>query len=79
MRRIHVACPDDVADELDGLVGERERSRYIVEAVRAQLRRDRLLAALDAREDAPAIEGPSEWDTAEGAAAWVRAQRVEPE
>ena len=76
-KRTHIAIPDDLATEIDAMVGKRGRSRFLVEAARRELKRRTMLAALERAEGA--------WKIAEhpelkgGADRWVRRQRQEAE
>ena len=73
MVRAHVTLPAEVLAGIDALVGQRERSRYIAEALAERLQRDRLRAALDALGSAP--PGPTpDWGE-EDSVEWVRRQR----
>lgn len=73
--RAHIILPDDLVDEVDRLVGKRQRSAFLVEAARERVRREKLLRAL--RETAGAIkaEDHPEWATSRKVAAWVRRVR----
>ena len=44
--RTHLVLPDDLVKGVDELVGKRKRSRFIAEAARERLRRERLLKAI---------------------------------
>jgi metal-responsive CopG/Arc/MetJ family transcriptional regulator len=77
MMRAHVIVPDDLIAEVDKVVGPRKRSEFFVEAVRENLRRDRLMAAADpAAGSLVGVDRPG-WETSESAAEWVRQQRRE--
>jgi len=76
--RTHVILPDDLVMEMDRMVGKRRRSRFVAEAVRERLRKERLLKAI--REGAGAIdlnEHP-EWATPGKVAGWVHVLRRIP-
>ena len=45
-RRAHILLPEDLAREIDAVVGRRGRSAFLVETAREALRRRRLLAFL---------------------------------
>ena len=49
-RRAHVVLPEDLLTKIDELVGKRERSHFIAEVLEAEVRRRRLLAALEGME-----------------------------
>ena len=70
--RTHIVVPDDLVDEVDRLVGKRQRSAFFTEAARERLRRENLLRAL--RETAGSISADDhpEWATSRKVAAWVR-------
>lgn len=46
-KRAHIILPDELADEIDRLVGPRGRSRFIVSAASAEVRRQSQLKALE--------------------------------
>ncbi len=70
--RLHITIDDGLLAELDQAVGQRQRSAYIVRAVRAALDDDRRRAAL--RASLGSIEDfGHEWD--DDPAGWVREQR----
>lgn len=74
-QRAHVVLPQDLLTEIDGLVGPRGRSAFLVETARAELQRRRLLAFLNSNE--PAWRDEDHPELAAGAQAWVRALRSE--
>jgi hypothetical protein len=45
--RTHVVLPKDLLAEVDKLVGPRQRSQYVAEALAARVRRDLLVQAFD--------------------------------
>jgi hypothetical protein len=60
------------------VAGSRRRSRFVEEAVREHLRRERLSSAL--RETAGSLEGRyPEWETSEQVSVWVAGRRTEDE
>lgn len=73
--RTLVQIPRHLADEIDSLAGEGQRSAFIVELVERELRRRRQLEALESAagswkdEDHPELAG--------GAEAWIREMRRE--
>jgi len=76
--RAHVVLPDDLVEEMDRMVGKRGRSRFVAEAVRERLRREKLLKAI---QEGSGILDPRrhpEWSTPEKVAEWVRALRRTP-
>jgi metal-responsive CopG/Arc/MetJ family transcriptional regulator len=48
LARTNLSLPEELLDQVDELAGPRGRSRYVADAVRERLRRDRLLRAIDA-------------------------------
>jgi hypothetical protein len=75
LKRIHAVIPEDLVAEIDALVGERRRSRFIAEVVAEELRRRRLKAALAKMDGALADVDIPGWETPEAARAWVNAIR----
>ncbi|HXR26628.1 MAG TPA: ribbon-helix-helix domain-containing protein [Candidatus Baltobacteraceae bacterium] len=75
-RATNLTLPPELVAEVDALAGQRNRSRFIEDAVRARLRRERLGAAIEQAAGAWAGRGPAEWDEPDGVGAWVRAQRA---
>jgi hypothetical protein len=74
-QRTHVILPQDLLTEIDGLVGPRGRSAFLVETVRAELQRRKLLEFL--RSDEPVWRDEDHPELAAGAEAWVRSLRAE--
>ena len=77
MMRTHVLLPVDLVDEIDAIVGQRKRSRFIAEAVAEKLRRMRLEEALLELERSPVEFDVPGWETPESTARWVAEQRVD--
>ncbi len=75
--RTHVMFPDELVKDVDRLVGRRKRSRFVTDAVREKLRRERLLSALGETAGIISAEEYPEWATTEKVAAWVRKSRHE--
>jgi hypothetical protein len=74
--RAHIVLPTDLLVKVDELVGPRERSAYIAEAVADRVQRDKLLAFI---KNVPPIPD-SAWDPELirlGSARWVRKLRRE--
>jgi metal-responsive CopG/Arc/MetJ family transcriptional regulator len=69
--RIHVVIPDDIIRRIDALVGPRNRSRYIADAVLEKLKRDELLQAAEQMAGSLADADIPGWETSEAAARWV--------
>ncbi len=75
--RTHIVLPDGLMEEIDRLVGQRKRGRFVEEAVREKLKRGALLKAL---QDTAGILSPEEypqWETPDSVAAWVRESRLQ--
>jgi hypothetical protein len=76
-RRAHIVVPEELLQEIDGLVGVRGRSRFIQEIASREVHRLRFLRFLD--------ENPAGWNLAEhpelndGAAKWVERLRADDE
>ena len=75
--RTNLLLPKDVVDEVDRVAGARGRSRYVTEALRAKLKRDRLRVAIERTAGVLRPEDYPEWSSSEKVAAWVRARRAE--
>jgi hypothetical protein len=73
--RTNLLLPKELVDEVDRFAGERGRSRYVADALRVQLRRDRLREVVE--ETAGAWDGNPLWKTSEDVVEWVRALRTE--
>lgn len=56
-------------------MGIGKRTRFVQEAIREKLRRETLVAALEATAGVLAKDDHPEWDTTEKVAAWVRKSR----
>jgi len=76
-QRAHIVLPEDLIDEIDSVVGPRQRSAFLADTARAELRRRRLLAFL--RSDEPAWKDEDHPELAAGSASWVRKIRQESE
>ncbi|MBI4749743.1 MAG: hypothetical protein HY774_14745 [Acidobacteria bacterium] len=72
-KRTHIVIPEELALQIDEVVGKRGRTRFISEAVQQQLTRLRQLQAL--REASGAWKDADHPELAEGSAAWVRSMR----
>jgi metal-responsive CopG/Arc/MetJ family transcriptional regulator len=75
--RTNLMLPDDLVSEVDRLAGPRGRSRYVAEAIRSRLRRDRLREVVERTSGAWSAAEYPEFATPEAVAAWVRARRLE--
>lgn len=76
--RTHLVLPDDLVKGVDELVGKRKRSRFIAEATREKLRRERLLKVLHETAGSLDLSRHPEWETSEKVVEWVRALRRTP-
>ena len=74
-RRTHVILPADLLADIDALVGQRGRSAFLVEVLRDEVRRRRLLQILSDPE--PIWKDEDHPELAHGAEAWVRQMRDE--
>lgn len=74
-RRTHVMLPDDLLAEIDALVGQRQRSAFLVEVLREEVNRRRLLKILDNPE--PVLKDTDYPEFRDGSEAWVRRLREE--
>ncbi|HET7703174.1 MAG TPA: hypothetical protein VFK35_07230 [Candidatus Limnocylindrales bacterium] len=75
--RTNLLLPKDLVEQVDHFAGERGRSRYVAEALRARLKRDRLKEAIARTAGVLRAEEYPEWATSEQVVDWVRARRSE--
>lgn len=75
LARTNVTLPADLLDEVDELAGPRGRSRYVAEAVKQRVRRDRLGQAI--RETAGAMRGRPGWMGPDAVVDWIDELRSE--
>jgi hypothetical protein len=73
--RAHILLPEDLIREIDALVGPRGRSAFLVETVRNEVRKQRLLAFLDSKE--PVWHDKNHPELTAGTEQWVRKLRTE--
>ena len=73
-RRAHIVIPEELAAEIDQIVGKRGRSQFLAEAARKELDRLRMLRALDSA--AGAWKDADHPELQEGAARWVESMRA---
>ena len=76
-KRAHVLLPEDLVNEIDGLVGPRGRSAFIAESARNEVRRQKLLRFLNGTQ--PAWKDADHPELKRGAASWVHNLRQESE
>ena len=72
-KRAQINLPDDLLADIDTLVGQRDRSAFLVEVLREEVRRRRLLQILDNPE--PVWKDDDHPELVNGAEAWVRELR----
>lgn len=78
LMRTHLRLPEELVREVDQIVGARQRSRFVEEAIRNQLKREKMAAAL--RNTAGSLRGDyPEWESPERVSAWVAEGREEDE
>jgi hypothetical protein len=75
--RTNLLLPKELVDEVDHIAGPRGRSRYVAEALRARLRRDRLRGVVNRTTGVLRPENYPDWSTSEQVVEWVRARRSE--
>lgn len=75
MARAHVVMSDETLREIDRLVGQRSRSRFLEEAAREKLERLALAAALEDTAGVASARAYPEWRDRQAAADWVRGTR----
>ncbi|MGZ8463735.1 MAG: hypothetical protein ACXWWT_12970 [Candidatus Deferrimicrobiaceae bacterium] len=75
--RTNLLLPKDLVEEVDRFAGKRGRSRYVAEALRQRLKRDRLREMIDATAGAWSADQYPEFATSELVVDWVRARRAE--
>ena len=73
----NLSLPVDLVAEVDRVAGKGNRSAFVADAVRRQLRRELLRESMERTAGAWRDKGPSEWSTPDGVVAWVRALRSE--
>jgi predicted transcriptional regulator len=73
--RTNLLLPKELVEEVDHFAGDRGRSRYVAQALRAQVRRDRLREVVE--QTAGAWADNPLWKTSEDVVDWVRALRAE--
>ena len=74
-KRAHILLPQDLAKEIDSIVGPRGRSAFLVETAREAVRRRKLLHFLES--DTPTWKDSDHPELASGSGAWVRKLRRE--
>jgi len=74
-KRAHVTLPDDLLTDIDALVGQHQRSAFLVEVLREEVNRRRLLKILKNPE--PILNDADYPEFRDGSEAWVRLLREE--
>jgi metal-responsive CopG/Arc/MetJ family transcriptional regulator len=75
--RTNLLLPEDLIAEVDHFAGSRGRSRYVAEALRARVRRDRLREAAEQTFGAWKAADYPHFATPDMVVEWVRARRAE--
>ena len=75
--RTHVRLPEELVREVDRVVGTRRRSRFVEEAIRNQLKRQKMATALEKVAGSLKDVDVPGWETPEAASAWVAESRAE--
>ena len=75
--RTNLLLPEDLVAELDRVAGPRNRSKFVAEAVRYRLRRERLRQAWEQSFGVLKAEDHPEWATSDMVVEWVRGLRAE--
>jgi hypothetical protein len=75
--RTHIVIPDEMIKEIDEFVGPRGRSEFFAAAAEAQLRRLRLVRAINKVAGSLKDADIPGWETPESSVAWVMRQREE--
>jgi hypothetical protein len=76
-KRTHIVIPDQLAEEIDTLVGKRARSSFLTQAAWKEVRRLRMLQALE--QASGAWKDKDHPELKNGAANWVKKRRKEDE
>jgi metal-responsive CopG/Arc/MetJ family transcriptional regulator len=75
--RTNLLLPEDLVEELDRVAGPRNRSKFVAEAIRYRLRRERLREAWEKSFAVLKNEDYPHWSTPEKVVEWVRDLRAE--
>ena len=76
-KRTHIVIPENLTTEIDSVVGKRGRSRFLVEAARRELKRRKMIRAI---EQATGVwKDKNHPELKRGSAAWVEKLRKEEE
>ena len=74
--RVRINLPKELVESIDLLVGKRNRSAFIAQAVASLLDRERLGRALEATAGILTDDAYPAWNTPDKISAWVRASRA---
>ena len=69
--RAHIIIPDELAEQVDKIVGSRQRSEFIANAIKKELKHLQLLSAAKSAAGSLKDEDIPGWETSESAALWV--------
>lgn len=75
--RTNLLLPAELVEELDHVAGPRNRSRFVADAVRYRLRREKLRQAWEKSFGILKGEDHPHWATSEKVVEWVREMRAE--
>lgn len=76
-KRMHVVIPEDTVSAIDSMVGKRQRSQFVAQALSEKLQQLRIIKAIDKAagtwkdEDHPALAGKN------GTKKWIKSLREE--
>src|SRR5205823_2867804 len=74
-KRTHIVIPEDLLADIDALVGQRGRSAFLVQVLRDEINRRRLLKLLS--DPKPILKDEDYPEFRDGSEAWVRRMRDE--
>lgn len=74
---VNMTLPHDLVERLDAVVGPRQRSAFVEEAISYRLRREEMRRAWEAATGSLRSEDYPEWATAQLVQEWVRDRRRE--
>jgi hypothetical protein len=75
--RTNLLLPAELVAEVDELAGPRGRGRFVAEALREKLGRERLQRVISETAGILDREAYPQWDSSDDVASWVRALRAE--
>jgi metal-responsive CopG/Arc/MetJ family transcriptional regulator len=79
MARVHIVMPDELIEELDKIVGKRQRSEFVTSAVEVALKRRRRAEAAERFAGSLRDSNTPGWESSEAIVEWVRALRHSPD